>query len=132
MNLKRLLLGPQKEDLLGKSVVQLAVDYALGQDNQILVVGLLAAAVLLGGGIWVLFWHGDESRVFPFAFLFLSVLAIIAARAAVMMPVMQMIQTQDQARESTHLASAIEELINELRLQRDAQRHLPTPREQKP
>lgn len=132
MNLKRLLLGPQQEDLLGKSAIQRAAIFAQTQDKQITSIGLLAALLMIAGGIWLLVWHGDLAEVLGFALLFISFFALVSTRAAIAMPFMQMAQTEEQARETAHLVSAIEELTKELRLQRDGQRQSPTSPEHKP
>jgi fatty acid desaturase len=112
---KRFFLGLQREDLVGKTPLQIVVMYAMRQEQAISGIFLMAALLCFGGGIWGVFWHGDVIRyVLPLVGLVISFYALVATRIALVMPVSQMQQAQEQIRETNRLSSAIERLCAEM------------------
>lgn len=111
---KRLFLGLQQDDVVGKTPLQVAMLYAAQQENGVTTLFLFAALLCAGGGLWGIFWHGDVIRfVLPIVALIVSFYALISTRVAINMPVIQMAQAQEEVRETTRLSSAIERLCAE-------------------
>lgn len=119
--LKTMLFGLQKQDLQGKSVVQIGALYLEQLERSTTVIALATAVLCIGGGMWSFFAKVNVADLIPYAALLISFLAINAFRIAGVMPMLQMVQSEQQRVDAVRLAVAIQELVQELREDRRSQ-----------